>query len=49
MFKQGIPDAEEIFHSAQLAMWLYLKFGAAPFSFSYSDWILNPNICLQGY
>ncbi len=47
VFKQGIPDAEEVFHSAQLATWLYLKLGAGSFTFSYSDWILNPSICLQ--
>ena len=49
VFKQGIPDAEEIFHSAQVVTWLCLKFGAASFRYSYSDWILNNNTCLQSY
>ena len=49
VFKQGILDAEEIFHSAQLATWLCLKFGTAPFSFSFSDWILSPIICMHGF
>ena len=37
VFKQGIANAEEIFHSAQLSAWLRLKHGASPFSFAFSD------------
>ena len=35
IFKQGIADAEEIFHSAQLSAWLSLKHGASSFSCSF--------------
>ena len=49
VFKQGIPDAEEIFHSAQLSTWLCLKYGAGSTSSSFSDWMLNPGLCLHDY
>jgi len=47
VFKQGTTDAEEIFHLAQLTVWLKLKFGTTFFSYAFSDWILNPSQCLQ--
>ena len=47
VFKQGTADAEEIFHLAQLSVWLKLKFGTTSFSYAFSDWILNPGQCLQ--
>ena len=47
IFKQGVPDAEEIFHSAQLVSWLWLKHKIKLFTFALSDWILNPNQCIR--
>jgi len=46
VFKEGIPDAEEILQSAQLQSWLWLKHKVAGFSYAFSDWILNPYQCL---
>jgi len=37
VFKQGVVDADEIFHSAQLLAWLRLKHGASPFGYAFSD------------
>jgi len=43
IFKQGVPDDKEIFHSAQLLSWLWLKHRVKSFNYAFSDWILNPN------
>jgi len=47
VYKQGIVDVEEIFHLAQLSVWLKLRFETIPFSYAFSDWVLNPDQCLQ--
>ena len=47
MFNQGVVDAEEILHSAQMYAWLCLKHGPCAFSYSFTDWILNPGLCLK--
>ena len=47
VFKQGVSDAEEIFHSAQLSSWLRLKHRVSTFNFVLSDWVMNPSLCLQ--
>jgi len=47
VFKQGIVDVEEILMTAHISAWLRLKYGSSPFSFTFSDWILNPDLCLQ--
>jgi len=49
IFKQGKPDAEEIFHRAQLNSWLWLKNRVHNFNFSFSNWILNPELCVKSY
>jgi len=49
VFKQGVVDAEDIFHLAPLSVWLRLKHGTYVFNYSFSDWIINPMLCLQGY
>nr|AER13158.1 putative retrotransposon [Phaseolus vulgaris] len=49
IFKQGKLDAEEIFHQAQLNSWLWLKNRVHNFNFSFSDWILNPELCVKSY
>jgi len=46
IFRQGVPDSEEIFQVAQLLSWLWLKHREGSFSYSFSDWHLNPNECL---
>ena len=47
VFKQGTADVEEIVHLAQLSVWLKLKFGTKSFNYAFSDWILNPGVCMQ--
>ena len=47
IFRQGVPDAEEVFHSAQMLSWLWLKHKVKPFIYALSDWILNPNQCIR--
>jgi len=47
VFKQGTVDVDEILHLAQLSVWLKLKFGTNFFSYAFSDWVLNPGVCLQ--
>jgi len=46
VFKDGVPDADEIFQNSQMQSWLWLKHQTADFSYGFSDWILNPNQCL---
>jgi len=46
VFKEGVPDADEIFQNAQLQSWLWLKHKVDGFSHAFSDWILNLNQCL---
>jgi len=50
--KQGgiqgrVIDADEIFSLAQLKDWLWAKYKMMGTSFSFSDWILSPVLCLQ--
>ena len=47
IFKQGVPDAEEIFQMAQLHTWFWLKHRMCSFSYAFSNWHLNPSQCLQ--
>ncbi len=47
VFKQGTADVEEIVHIAQLSVWLKLKFGTKSFNYAFSNWILNPDVCMQ--
>jgi len=47
VFKEGVPDAEEIFHSAQIIFWLRMKYRVPLFNFALSDWLLNPVLCLK--
>jgi len=43
VFKQGVPDVEEIFQSAQLFFfWQWLKHMVRYFSYAFSYWHLNP-------
>jgi len=46
VFKEGVPDANEIFHNALLQSWLWLKDKVVGFSYAFSDWIMNLNQCL---
>ena len=46
IFRQGVPDPEETLQAAQLIVWLWLKHKESSFSYSFSDWILNPLQCL---
>jgi len=49
VFKQGVVDAEEIFQTAQLKSWLWLKHRVHTFNYSFVDWVLNPLICIGSY
>jgi len=46
VFKDGVPDADEILQNAQVQSWLWIKHKATDFSYGLSDWILNLNQCL---
>jgi len=46
-FRQGKVDAEEIFQMAQLKTWLWMKHRMNVFNYSFSDWHLNPLICIK--
>jgi len=46
-FKGGVADADEIFSLALLKSWLWAKYKMKRTSFSYSNWILYPVLCLQ--
>jgi len=46
-FQQRVVDAEEIFQRAQLKSWLWLKHKAHSFSYSLTDWVFNPIICIK--
>ena len=46
VFKEGVPDDDEIFQNAQLQSWLWLKYKVAGYSYAFCDWLLNPKQCL---
>jgi len=47
IFKQGVSNAEEIFHSIQLLSWLWQKYRVKSYNCSFSDWLMYPNQCLS--
>ena len=47
IFNQGKVDAEEIFQMAQLKAWFCLKYRTKSFIYAFSDWVLNPSLCLN--
>jgi len=47
IFKQHVVDAEEILQMAQLKSWLWMKYRASNNSHSFTDWLLNPFVCLK--
>ena len=49
VFNGGVVDEEEVFHEAQLKSWLWLKHKGNNFSYSFSDWLLNPWTCISSY
>jgi len=49
VFNQGVADVEEIFQKVQLKAWQWLKHKGPPFSYSFTDWMLNPLICIRSY
>jgi len=49
LFNQGVVDEEEVLHKAQLKSWLWLKHKGHKFSYSLTDWVLNPNSCIASY
>ena len=49
LFNQGVVDVEEVLYKAQLRSWLWLKHKGDRFSYSLTDWMLNPNPCLSSY
>ncbi|XP_068474698.1 uncharacterized protein [Phaseolus vulgaris] len=46
VFNQGVVDAEEVFHNAQLKSWLWLKNKAQHFNYSFAEWMMNPLVCI---
>ncbi|XP_068504327.1 uncharacterized protein [Phaseolus vulgaris] len=49
VFNQGVADVEEIFQKVQLKSWQWLKHRGPSFSYSFTDWMLNPLICIRSY
>jgi len=49
VFNQGVVDEEEVFQKAQLKSWLWLKHKGNKFDYSFSDWVLNPMVCISSY
>jgi len=49
VFKQSVVDAEEVLQQAQLKSWLWMKNKAHRFNYSFTDWILNPMLCIKSY
>jgi len=47
VFRQGKVDAKEIFQMAQLKTWLWMKHRVDVFNYSFSNWHLNPLICIK--
>ena len=40
-------DEEEVLQQAQIKSWLWLKHKGNKFTYSFSDWVLNPMICIR--
>jgi len=49
VFNKSVVDAEEVFQQAQIKSWLWLKHKGNKFTYSLSDWVLNPMICISSY
>ena len=49
VFKQRVVDVEEVLQQAQLKSWLWMKNKANRFNYSFTDWILNPILCIKSY
>ena len=49
LFKQGVVDAEEILQLAQLKSWSWLKHRSNSFNYSFTDWTLNPILCIKSF
>ena len=49
VFNDGVVDEVEVLHKAQLKSWLWLKHKSHNFSCSFSDWMLNPWICISSF
>ena len=49
VFNQGVVDEEEVFQKAQLKSWLWLKHKGYNFNYFFSDWVLNPMLCISSY
>jgi len=47
VFDQGVVDAEEIFHNAQLKSWLWLKHKEQTSARCFADWLMNPMLCIS--
>jgi len=49
MFKQGVVDAEGVFHMVQLRSRLWMNHRVRAFSFSFLKWHLNPVFYIKSY
>ena len=49
IFKQGKPNAQEIFHQAQPRSRLWMTNMVCAFNFSFLDWLLNLELCRKSY
>ncbi len=47
IFNQAKSDADEIFTLAQVQSWAWMKHKIRNVNFSFSDWILSPQTCIN--
>jgi len=47
VFKRGVTDAFEVFALVQVKVWSWVSTNIRLASFSYSDWYLDPVVCMR--
>ena len=47
IFKRGVVDASEVFALVQVKVWSWVSTNFRPASFSFSDWCLEPMVCMR--
>jgi len=47
IFKRGVADACEVFSLVQVRVWSWVSLNFRSASFSFSDWCLEPLLCMR--
>ena len=47
IFNRGVGDASEVFSLVQVKVWLWVSFNCRSASFPFSDWCLEPLVCMR--